>query len=544
MKQNSNCLLLLLFALTLCVLFIKLGSYPLIEPSDARYAEISREMYITGDYLTPRLNGIKHFHKPPLLYWAVTAGYRLLGVNEWGARVCQGIFSLGVLLVLFMVGIRLLGKKSSWIPPLLLLFSPGFLGAERNLTTDMLLLFTVTSAMASFLFFYLNEGKGISIYLFYLFSGLSILTKGPMGVVVIFPVLLLFLLWDRNISFLFRMKPVLGGLILLFIALPWYVAVSFHNPGLFTYFVKEQVLSRVAGGGMGHRHSSFYFLWIFPLLTFPWIFFFPQSFKGVFDKGRSVGEASFSLPGSSRMFLVIWALFPPLFFSIPMTKLPLYALSSLPPVALLAAGTVRKHMERREGNSLFFSCLGLLILFLGISMVFLPHFLALKKGLGGGDEMKVVAFVGALPMMGGGVWILKGRGAPDRSMKILMGSFALCIFLLLYNFDKFPFPSSRAVAREIAGGGGKSCPEIVLYNVASFGVPFYTGCPTTLVDVTRDLRFEKGGRSYFMLSRNRLARDWEAKRPLFLIMKSRREFPLHDRKEIVQKNGFSLYAPP
>src|SRR3954469_18250595 len=101
----------LLCVLAVVVLFTLLGSRGLNEPGDGRYAEIGREMAATGDWLVPHLNGFEHFQKPPLLYWLTATSIRLLGANEWAARLPSAVAALGTVLLTAFIGNTLFGRR-------------------------------------------------------------------------------------------------------------------------------------------------------------------------------------------------------------------------------------------------------------------------------------------------------------------------------------------------------------------------------------------------------------------------------------------------
>ena len=138
----------LAFALAAVVFLAGLGSYGLVERSDARYAEIAREMWSSGDYLVPTLLGIKHFHKPPLIYWLTVPGYALFGQNEWGARLFLAVAGLLLAGAVHRFARRRLPAAASW-SVLMLAATPAVLGGSRILTTDLLLALCLTAALLS-----------------------------------------------------------------------------------------------------------------------------------------------------------------------------------------------------------------------------------------------------------------------------------------------------------------------------------------------------------------------------------------------------------
>ncbi|MDB6168210.1 MAG: glycosyl transferase family 39, partial [Verrucomicrobia bacterium] len=133
--------------LAVVVLFTLLGSRGLNEPDEGRYAEIGREMAVSGDWLVPHLNGFEHFQKPPLLYWLTALSMRLLGPNEWAARLPPAFAALGTVLLTAWIGTTLFGRREGYLAGLILLSSGGFFILARLLTPDMLMTFWITAAL-------------------------------------------------------------------------------------------------------------------------------------------------------------------------------------------------------------------------------------------------------------------------------------------------------------------------------------------------------------------------------------------------------------
>src|SRR5256885_15405824 len=147
---SRNRLLALLAAFSL-LWFCNLGYRPLVKPDEGRYAEISREMVASGDWVTPRLNGYKYFEKPALQYWATAAAYEVFGVNEASARLWTALTGfLGVLLV-FFTGRRLFGPAAGLYAAAVTAsaFLYAFIGHFNTL--DMGLTFFLTLAVCAFL---------------------------------------------------------------------------------------------------------------------------------------------------------------------------------------------------------------------------------------------------------------------------------------------------------------------------------------------------------------------------------------------------------
>ena len=328
------------FALLLIFLLLNLGqgSWGLSESSEARYAEISREMVLSGDYLHPMLLGIRHYHKPPLTYYLTSLGYQIFGINEYGARFFLSVALILQLLLVFNIGRLLFDDIKIAIASALIYFSfPVILIASRNLTTDAYL---VTSILAS-LFFWLRYKKSEKIsnlYLFYTVLGLGFLIKGP---VVFIPLIIFIASWKIIYKEKIRvtLHTVMGLLLLVLISASWFLVLIYNDPSLLNYFWQEQIVNRSISAEKFHRAKPFWFYLVFaPLIGLPWIIFITiDSIKKlkVITAERSIVSVLFF---TCTVLIVVFS-----FFS---SKLILYILPIYPFLALLGGYLIMQSSEQ------------------------------------------------------------------------------------------------------------------------------------------------------------------------------------------------------
>jgi 4-amino-4-deoxy-L-arabinose transferase len=327
------------------LLFFKLGALPYIETSEARYAEIAREMLETRDFVTPHLLYIKHFHKPPLTYWLTALAFRLGGVNDLSGRIGLALASLGILWLTAKTA-RLLFPQRRAIAAgsvLVLLASPLYLALSRALTTDIYLaLFTLAAVYFHWRWFF-RSGRARDALVAGLALGLAWLTKGP--VVLIFflaPWLVARLGLGRSPAPLTapdagpgelpaRRR---GGWLFLLVPLvvfaPWLLAVVRANPSLLDYFLRQQIAGRVASPSF-HRTEPVYF---HPAVLFAGMLFaFTYYLGGVIRALRRPAE----LRGRPALLLLLaYTLVPLILFTFNASKLPPYMLPAMPWIAILA----------------------------------------------------------------------------------------------------------------------------------------------------------------------------------------------------------------
>jgi 4-amino-4-deoxy-L-arabinose transferase-like glycosyltransferase len=307
-------------------LFLFLGTRGLNEPDEGRYAEIGREMVVTGEWLVPHLNGFEHFQKPPLLYWATASSIRLFGVNEWAARLPSALAAFGTLMLTFAIARRLFDETRAVAAAVILLTSVEFFLLGRLLTPDMLLTFWTTAAIAALVY--------RRPWLFFVCIGLGFLTKGPMALIVPISAAIG---WQLATPAADRVRlPWLRGLpIALAIGLSWFVVLSLWRADLFEYFWRYELVDRFASRTHGRSKPFWFFAPVLLAGFLPWVFWMPGVVRVAWRRCRDV---TLSAPHG---LLLGWTLPPLLILSLSGSKLPTYVLPLLPALAIAVAVRLR-----------------------------------------------------------------------------------------------------------------------------------------------------------------------------------------------------------
>jgi 4-amino-4-deoxy-L-arabinose transferase-like glycosyltransferase len=493
--MRSKTIFWALLALSAFVLFFRLGSYGLVETSDARYAEISSQMVRSGDYLTPRLNYIKHFHKPPLTYWVTAAGYLSLGDNEWGARAGLALTGLATLLITFGLGRRLYGERAGLLAWLALLGMGGFLGAHRLLTTDPLLTLTMTAALYAFWRWQEEEGSGLS-HLFFACLGLAMMTKGPVGVLVVWLVILAWAAGTGNLARLKDLRWRAGLAIFALVGLPWYLWVVTHNTGLLRYFLIGQA-ERI-DGDLGHVKPFYFSAEMFVAYCLPWTpFLIPALWRGV----KGLRRPGFDEAGKG-VFLAAWVLVPVIFFSLPATKLPNYILPALPPAAVLLAGWWQAQVDRgglTQGGRLAAAALGLVLFVYPVLLVIRPNIIPGMEPLARGVAVLSLA---AAALCAAGA--LRARPWPA-----LIGAAALLPAVMLLTglqIERVPLRSFRPLGLLAAS---PPAARVVTYKCRLYSLPFYARQRVIEAGPGRETQFETSDFRPFLPTPEALLGGWE-----------------------------------
>ena len=186
-------MLLVMFGVAI---FLFLGRLPLLDPDEGRYAEIPREMLELGDFITPHLDYVKYFEKPPLHYWLNALSFSLFGQNEFAARFPAALLGLCGILLVYHIGRKLFGRREGLYAALVLGTSIGYQIQARMNIIDMTLTFCMTASLGCILLAMQDEErrKGLYYHLFYLFAALAVLAKGLIGIVLPGMIIFLFLL--------------------------------------------------------------------------------------------------------------------------------------------------------------------------------------------------------------------------------------------------------------------------------------------------------------------------------------------------------------
>ncbi|NEP00083.1 MAG: glycosyltransferase family 39 protein [Symploca sp. SIO2E9] len=373
-----------------------LGSTGLVDETEPLFAEAARQMTVTGDWITPYFNGDTRFDKPPLVYWLMAIGYKLIGVNEWAVRLPSAIAAIA-LTVLGFYTLRSYGvcrpailtqlhnsglegnsnikhtpskipklqpqlRLSAWIGSALIAFNPLTIVWARTGVSDMLLSGCMGCALLSFFLGYaqseqvkektlFSTSKDRWYLAFYLLIALAILAKGPVGIVLPAIIIGTFLLYLGNAWDVLReMRLVRGITIILTIALPWYILVTIaHGDDYLESFFGYHNFERFTGVVNGHG-APWYFYFLVVLVGFaPWSSYLPMAITRIRFWQRQRWQ---SAPRSTHLglFALFWFAGIFGFFTIAVTKLPSYVLPLMPAAAILLALMWSEYGSRGEGE--------------------------------------------------------------------------------------------------------------------------------------------------------------------------------------------------
>jgi 4-amino-4-deoxy-L-arabinose transferase-like glycosyltransferase len=315
--------------LCLGLFFFQLGARPLWNQDEGMHAATSKDMVVSGDWVTPTLNGEPFFDKPALHNWLVALAFTVLGFTEFAARLPSALLGLGCVLVTYELGRRLYGPRTGTLGAVVLATAGQFFVLSRTVMHDISLSFFVTLGLALWYAGYQLAGRGRHFLLLsYAAFGFAALAKGPLGVLVPGAIVFLFLAIRKDLRFLGGMSLGWGVLIGLAIAAPWYLAVSLRNPGYAHYFFVELNFGSFLSQQSHHPEPVTYYLPTLITGFIPWSVFLPVALVRSWRRGREDAHGG-------DLFLLLWAGFFFVFFSLASSKLPTYILPLFPPLAIL-----------------------------------------------------------------------------------------------------------------------------------------------------------------------------------------------------------------
>jgi 4-amino-4-deoxy-L-arabinose transferase-like glycosyltransferase len=461
---------LVLAACALLLFFGGLGAFPLLEPDEGRYAEIPREMLAMRDFVTPRLNGVLYFEKPPLYYWLNAAALSVLERPEVACRLASACFGLAGVGLAWVLGLSIGGRRTALGSAVVLGTSPFWLALSRADIIDMTLSFFLCATLVCFWLAQEREkrapGERLAWYGMFLAAALATLTKGLIGFVIPGVVIFFYLLFARRWRLLLRVPWIGGVALFLLVAAPWHVLAARRNPDFLWYYFVHEHLLRYATPEANRQQPVWYFAAVLALGLLPWSGLLPAA--GRLYRRGGAGRLR-DRPG--LIFLACWAGFVFLFFSASQSKVMPYILPAFPPLAVLIA----LGMEEREGRSLALrigGALGALVL-TGLATAFL--WASLGKVERFSSTFTPSLFLFALPALAAGLLatVLWARQGVRRlwAMAAVPALILGCLWALAPRIARRNSAAEigRVIASRARPGG-----EVYAYRCYPQTVPVYT----------------------------------------------------------------------
>jgi 4-amino-4-deoxy-L-arabinose transferase-like glycosyltransferase len=531
-----------LLLLTSWLFFWGIWALPLSDPDAGMYADIGTRMAASGDWVTPRFNGLRYLEKPPLLYWLIALTYRLTGTSEWGAHLWPAIAGVAGVAMTYMLGREMFGAGVGLLSGVVLATSIGYFAFAKVVSTDLLFVAFLSLALLAFWRWYRSRAGGWRLLL-YGSMGLAVMTKGVIGLLLPGLIIASFLALTRDLRTVKRLGLWWGIPLVMAVALPWHLGVALLHEDFFGFYVIDNHVLRFLGQRAFVEDdvplSFLGFLAATLMLFVPWSLCLPAALR---DSARTCREAT--PEGNSLVYLLLWGGLIVFFFALSPLKLEHYGLPAFPALAVLVGKYWGDRLQAVQKPSVWLLtpliALTLPSFVLATRAVALDSFVEamfstdvysrMVQAQGQSYAMPLVDELVPL-FQGGGVVLFCGAVATlvfavrghDR---LALGCFAVMAVILLGLVGKMQVLASeyRSVKPLVARIQGRLGPtDLVIHEGPlenSAGLTFYTGRQIHVVDGRRgDLHF--GSRfpeaQGLFLDGEELSRRWQGPGRIFFV---------------------------
>lgn len=480
---------ILILALIYALLWFGTLNYRHLIPSDeGRYAEISREMLVTGDWVTPRYNGYKYFEKPPLQIWATASAFNLFGIGDWQARLWTALTGFLTIVLIGFTGARIYNPRAGWIAALILASSPMWVIGGHINSLDMGLSAFLVAALCSLLLAQtsrVQSGTRNWMWACWAFMGLATLSKGVIGLVIPGMVFVVYSItaWDWKIWK--RLYIVSGTILFLAITAPWFVLVAQRNPEFLEFFFIHEHLQRFTQTAHSRTGPIYFFIPLLILGFLPWVAQIPGAIGQAWQERNRQFSSGWLL---SCWFAVILG-----FFSLSQSKLPGYIIPIFPALALIVGNRLDSILGYSNSLQLPWKLQTGFFALLGIAGFF---FLDQVSKQARPDEIEAYAqytywIIAALITLV--IFSLLALAQSKRNGLTSMTSFASGFFLCALIAGTGHETLGRAVSGiDLVEKVKASIPEKVNFysvRILDHTVPFYLGKTMVMVEFPDELEF-------------------------------------------------------
>jgi 4-amino-4-deoxy-L-arabinose transferase-like glycosyltransferase len=482
--HKSRAVIWTLFAVFVATTLYLLGVRTLVPPDEGRYAEMAREMFVSGDWVTTRLNGIKYFEKPPLQTWMNALSFTLFGLGEWQARLWTGLCGILGVVMTGYAGSKVFGQRTGFYAALVLGSCFYWVACSQIDSLDMGLSGMMTIALCALLLAQRDDASAAEQrnWMLVCWAGmaLAVLSKGLIGLVLPGAILVLYTLITRDWNLWGRLHLVKGLLVFFAIAAPWFVLVGMRNPEQPYFFFVHEHWNRFFLKEHKREQSWYIFFTLTAIGMVPWVGVLLQSLRLAVQK-----EAGRFRP---RLMLLVWAVFILLFFTKSNSKLPGYILPIFPALALLAAnylevGTRRSRMLTAGSMSL-----------VGVALMATVPFMAKMSKHGEAHLYQAfqpwVLAAGFVALAGGALAVVYARQMQRDLMVVVLAVTGFATTgLILAGFE--PIGRARAGAAMLPAIQAELRPTSTIFSVGTYeqSMTFYLQRTTVLVNYTDEFSF-------------------------------------------------------
>ncbi|WP_427983605.1 phospholipid carrier-dependent glycosyltransferase, partial [Agarivorans sp.] len=313
---------------------LPLGLRDLWSPDELRYAEISREMVTSGDWIVPRFNDLRYFEKPVMGYWMNALSQLVFGETNFAVRAASAFSALGAAFCLWMLLARFASRPIAWLSCAIYLSMFMVSGIGTYSVLDSMLNLWLTASFTAFYFAIRSDSSRHRAKYYALagiYCGCAVLTKGFLALALPVLVVLPYMLWTKQLTVILKW----GWWVMLFAlltCLPWALAIHAVEPDYWHYFFWIEHIKRFSAENAQHAAPLWYYLPFLAAGVLPWLFWSPSALAHL--KGQ--------MHSPLLRYALLWALLPLLFFSLAKGKLATYILPIMAPIAILLAHGIQQ----------------------------------------------------------------------------------------------------------------------------------------------------------------------------------------------------------
>jgi 4-amino-4-deoxy-L-arabinose transferase-like glycosyltransferase len=485
--------LAVLLAFSGLLLFSFLGHAPLANPDEGRYVEIAREMVVSGDWVTPRLNNVVYFEKPPLVYWMLGFVQKYVSSSEWALRTVPVLFGLIGVGLTYVAGRKLYDRCTGLIAALVLATSVLYFGLCRIIILDIAVSVLISATLFCFMIG-IQEPAGKSrrlwFYGLYLSAALATLAKGLIGFLVpgaaMFLWLLVFNQWKR-------LRPLYlptGLLLFIVVALPWHVLVALRNDNWFDRYIVYEHWLRFFTPAADRPGPWWYFVPAVIGGIFPWVGFLWSALR------NGLGRWSERNNHLTAWFLFVWAAFIFLFFSKSQSKLIPYILPVFPPLAVLIGRDLARRLVENSKSFVrgvrIFSVAGFVIGAAVLIVVFNWTPQPVIKDVDQAAALRPYASLVAAILFSGGAlcWWVSGHKKPALALVSIAGTIAAFYLTLAAATQYIQKPGTRELAFYIKTHAQPG-DRVMHYHEFFHDFLFYAESPVDVINYKGELELEE-----------------------------------------------------
>ena len=504
---DSEKLLLAAIAVLLLAIWLEPPGSWLAEPDEPRYAEIPREMLASGDFVTPHLNGVPYFEKPPMLYWANAAALATFGQSPWAARLATRLAGLGTTLLIAFAVARARGRRAGIAAAALFLSGAVVLTLSRlNLTDGVLTFFFTATLLAARATIERHAAGRSSAGLSALAGALAaagFLSKGLLAIVLPGGILFFWCLATRRAGSLRSLLLGPAVPVFLVVAAPWFLLAERRNPGFLHFFFIHEHFQRFATTEASRPGPIYYFVGVVVLGFLPGLPFF---FAGLARIRRD----------PDALFYAIWFAVVLVFFSVSRSKLVPYVFPAFPAAAALAARGFAENAERRA--RWLAAALLAIVTLAAVAAVPVVRSTLVQSGTA------PIAIAGGLFLLAGSSIAYRLRHRSGQALALLTGGWGTfyVALALLYPHTP-PARELHVLARAASDAVSRSPASIVFYRTYVQTVPWELQSTFPVADHTGELEYwfvPEARRREIFWSRDDFWKAW-SERPILAVARTR-----------------------